>query len=247
MTNMTPALSTNTDRAYRADVSAWEYWLNQRGYRIPPEGPVPLQLLADFMTACALGDDVPPAKYSTIRRRVAAIARQYAFQETDAPMAHPDIKTVLDSIKQAQRYQPSQKSGLLRSDYQALIGTCGDRMHDVRDKALLAIGYAIGVSLDELTGMDVDRIAITGQRVHVVRGDGEQVPLNQKDSFYVLSYLRQSRITEGALFRSFGGPGTNQRIKPQAVTRMMKKRAKLAGLDATRYSGHSLSRCQLDE
>lgn len=55
------------------------------------------------------------------------------------------------------------------------------------------------------------------------------------------AWLEAASLTEGALFVAVNRHGRiGERLAPAAVAKIVKRSAEAAGLDATRYAGHSL-------
>ncbi len=131
----------------------------------------------------------------------------------------------------------------------------GDSLRDVRDRALLLVGFAGAFRRSELSDVSFTDlewvpggIAIVlrrsktdqerrGRRVGIGRGQGAMCPVAALDA-----WLAAARIAEGPLFRAVSRHGqvSERRLSPEAVALVVKARVATAGLDPGRYSGHSL-------
>ena len=126
-------------------------------------------------------------------------------------------------------------------------GIVGDR-----DRALLLTGWASGGRRrSELAALRVEDLEEAGADylVHIRRGktdqegDGLTVPMRGRAAEALRKWISVSRITEGPLFRSTDSSGWKVKangISGRDVERIIRKRARMAGLDPEEYRGHSL-------
>jgi integrase len=142
----------------------------------------------------------------------------------------------------------------VKADILAMVATLGEGLKDHRDRALL-IGFAGALRRSELCAIDcadIERvpqgIVITlnrsktdqtgqGRKIGIPYARGVACPVRALDA-----WLSASGIGAGPVFRSVtrhGRIGT-YRLCDKAVASVMKELAQAAGLDASRYSGHSL-------
>ena len=131
----------------------------------------------------------------------------------------------------------------------------GDSLKDLRDRALLLIGFAAALRRSELVVLDVTDVA------HVRRGivlhlrhsktdqDGQgyniAIPFGRSRWCPVAcldAWLSASGIVENAIFRPVNRHGRVHptRLSGEAVSILVRQRIAAAGLDPTGYSGHSL-------
>ena len=133
------------------------------------------------------------------------------------------------------------------------------RLLSTRDRALLLLGFAGAMRRSELVGLDVTDISENEDGL-VVRirwsktdqeGQGEKVGIpygSHRETCPVRSvkaWLRDSGITEGALFRAVNRHGQMQpdRLGDRTVARVVKRALVAAGKDQEtvgNFSGHSL-------
>ena len=73
-------------------------------------------------------------------------------------------------------------------------------------------------------------------------GEGLTLPIAGKAASALRDWLEVSEITNGPIFRSVDRHSNirDYEISDRAIALIVKKRVKLAGLDARRFSGHSL-------
>jgi len=60
---------------------------------------------------------------------------------------------------------PRPKTALLVDELRAAVATCGERRIDVRDRALILLGFAAALRRSELVGLDVGDVAFEGEGV----------------------------------------------------------------------------------
>jgi integrase len=154
------------------------------------------------------------------------------------------------------RAQPQRRvAPLLIKELFAICSDPGDSVRDIRDRALLLVGFAGAFRRSELVAIDAEdversttgmaisiRLSKTdqegrGRRVFIPRGHGEICPVAALDR-----WLAVSRISRGPVFRSVKNGGTvmARRLSGEAVAPVIKQRIRSLGRDASRYSGHSL-------
>jgi integrase len=131
----------------------------------------------------------------------------------------------------------------------------GDRLKELRDRALLLIGFAGGLRCSELGAInliDVERVGEgiiltirrsktdqdgVGRRIGVPFGRTIHCPVRSLES-----WLSVARIEEGPVFRPVDRHGRVSvgRLFGEAVSLIVRDRMAAAGFDPTGYSGHSL-------
>ena len=131
----------------------------------------------------------------------------------------------------------------------------GDRLKDVRDRALLSFGMVSCLRRSEITALDVSDVVHSpeGLRVTIRRSKSDQegagatiaVPAGRrlKPVQHLEAWLERAVVTEGPLFRRLSQCGTRalaDRMSDRSVAEIVKARAKAAGLDPAAFAGHSL-------
>lgn len=164
-------------------------------------------------------------------------------------------------IKRTHRIAPTKKAVTLTTVIAAMVEPLGERRIDVRDRALLLMGFAGAFRRSELVALDVEDITDTdeGLRIAVRRsksdqeGDGDAVclPYGSNPATCPVrtwrAWLEVSEITEGSAFRAItrhdkaARPRVSaRRLTAEAVAAVVKRRAEAAGFDETTFAGHSL-------
>ncbi len=164
-------------------------------------------------------------------------------------------------IKRTHRIAPTKKAATLTTVIAAMVEPLGERRIDVRDRALLLMGFAGAFRRSELVALDVEDITDTdeGLRIAVRRskadqeGDGDAVGLPYGSNPATCpvrawrAWLEVSEITEGPAFRAITRHDkaarrriSARRLTAEAVAAVVKRRAEAAGFDETTFAGHSL-------
>jgi integrase len=176
--------------------------------------------------------------------------------ELESPTSAGMVRNVLKGIKRVNGTAAVQKAAALTDDIRAMVSATDSGLIGVRDRAMILLGFAGAFRRSELVGLDVedcefgkDGLTITlrrsktdqdgqGRKVGIPYGSNpETCPVRT-----VQAWMEQSGITTGPLFRSIT---RHEKIRPGRlsgvdVSRVVKKLAKRAGLDAAKYAGHSL-------
>jgi integrase len=131
---------------------------------------------------------------------------------------------------------------------------CRTDLKGLRDKAILAFGFATAMRRSELVALNVSDLEFTDQgiRVRITRsktdqcGEGVVIPVVHGSVVCpvkaIRDYIAAAGITEGRLFRSIakGGKRIGTSLSAQAVANVVKAAMASLGLDPAKYAGHSL-------
>jgi site-specific recombinase XerD len=239
----------NTWRAYRADLKDYADWCQTSRLQALPAMP---ETVAAYLTYLA-----PHCKVATIKRRMAAISQQHQVAGHENPTRSPLVRLTWQGIRRhhapqqtVRRVQPAITSVIYK-----LVDPLGDSLIDIRDRALILIGFAGAFRRSELTQLQLADIAETedGLRIRLRQSKTDQegegytkgIPYGAEVKTCPVQAWRAWKeaagISDGMAFRSVdrhGKVGTS--LSTQAVADVIKRRARAAGLDDTEYSGHSL-------
>ena len=238
------AFSSNTARAMRSDLGIYAAWCAERGERALPARP---ETIAGFVDAMA--EVRAPA---TVRRYVASIAVAHRAVGSGTTLKDPAVRLALKRMHRCKGRRQDQAHGMTWPLRERLLAAAGDRLIDLRNRALLAVAYDGLLRRGELTSLEVSDLLeeIRGDATLLVRrsktdgeGRGERLYLARDTVDMVRAWLERSGISEGRLFRSVGKGGRlGERLDPSQVPRIFKGMARRAGLPLAvveGLSGHS--------
>ena len=235
------ARAQNTVRGYRSDLADFVAWGG-----VIPASP---ELVAEY-----LAERAQELKPSTLERRLAALRLAHQAAGYESPTEHALVREVMRGIRRAKGRAPRRVRPVLFADLVAMLAGCrDDGLKGLRDAALLTFGLALGARCSELLALTVEDLEETaeGLRVTIRRsktdqeGQGRVVAVPQGHTVCPVralkAWLVAAGITTGPIFRSVDRHGNvGEALTRQAVARIIKARAEAAGLDAARYSTHSL-------
>lgn len=243
-----------TRRAYLSDWRAFETWCNGLGLEALPAAPTTIGLY--FAEHAEGSADAGQLSMATLTRRLSAISTVHRLAEHHLDTRHPAIRMVLQGARRERGTAQRQAAPLTTERLRLVIGTCDAKLIDLRDKALLLLGFAGAMRQSEIVALDVDDITVETRGLRVVirkskadqEGEGQVVPISRTNSptcpvAAYTAWLDASGIETGAVFRRIDRHGNllPNRLQPEAVADMIRGRASRAGLpDPERYSGHSL-------
>ena len=259
------AQADNTQRAYAADWKMFASWLRRQGLAETPPDPeaVGLYLAAQVERGGA------ELSVSTLERRLSGIAWRYRQLGQPLDIRDRHIATVLAGIRRRHARPPLQKAAIFADELLAMLAVLEMDLRGLRDRAILAIGFAGGLRRSEIVGLDcgpgqtedgsgwieiVPEGALltirgkTGWReVEIGRGSRpDTCPLALLET-----WLRLGRIARGPLFRAVArknGGASGERLTDKHVVRLVQKCALAAGLRGelsegerrVAFGGHSL-------
>jgi len=138
-------------------------------------------------------------------------------------------------------------------DVRSMVAELGDSAIDVRDRALLLVGFAGALRRSELVALDVADVAFEKQGVVLAlrrsktnqEGNDERIaiPYGSDCTTCPVRALQAwlELVDDGPLFRSIDRHGNvGGRLSDHSVALVVKKLANVAGLDAAKVAGHSL-------
>jgi integrase len=259
------AQADNTQRAYAADWRHFASWLRRQGLPETPPDPeaVGLYLASQVERRGA------ELSVATLERRLSGIAWRYRQLGQPLEIRDRHISTVLAGIRRRHGRPPSQKAAIFADELLAMLATLDMDLRGLRDRAILAIGFAGGLRRSEIVGLDCGpsqtedgsgwvEILPEGALL-TIRGktgwrDVEIGRGSRPDTCPVAlleTWLRLGRIGHGPLFRPIArknGGVSGARLTDKHVVRLVKTCALAAGLRGDlaegerrlAFGGHSL-------
>ena len=245
----------NTQRTYRAGWEQFEAFAARLGFDAlpaPPEGVVLwIQHLAQ--------EGYAP---STIETRLTAVTVRHENEGHTPPTSDPRVKDVKARHRKASEHSTDKVKPILMRHLRAMDFATdpeadANRMKELRDRALLFVGFAGGFRRSELVALRVEDLHEVegGAVLHLRRsktdqeGKGRRVPIPEDVPGLPVTPLHALRlwldaagIVDGPLFRGVDRWGNvrDSGLSGQAVYNTVKARIEAIGEDASEYGAHSL-------
>jgi site-specific recombinase XerC len=149
------AASENTLKAYAKDWAHFARWCRMKGIEPLPPSPQMIGLyLADLATP---SNGSPALSVSTIDRRLSGLGWNYTQRGFTLDRKNRHIATVLAGIKRKHARPPVQKEAILAEGILDMVASLGFGLRDLRDRAILLIGYAGGLRRSEIVSLDAHK------------------------------------------------------------------------------------------
>lgn len=243
------ARSENTRRSYRTGFNQYETWCQGVGVEVLSGDPGTVAL---FLSMLSL-----KVRPTTLQARLAAISVAHKLAGKKLDTSHEAIKMVMRGAAREKGLAPVRQARAIHYNVlPAFVDTFGDSPLEVRNKAILLIGFGGALRRSEIAAlelkdvkMDKEGLTLTLPRSKADRlGLGQAVfvarhPTKRLCPLVVLkSWLRHRGSIEGPLFLRANRNETfrDVGISDQTVNRIVKGAAKRLGVAPSAYSGHSL-------
>ncbi|MGY6771361.1 site-specific integrase [Komagataeibacter sp. NFXK3] len=251
----TAAYAPETLRAYTHDWQAFCHWCDEHGTSPLPAAP---PIVAAWLHSLA-----PRFSRSALNRRLAAIGYQHRMRGLEWSSGHAAIRTTLRAAGRVYGAPQKQAAALTSQELRKLVAPehskTVEALADLRDRALLLIGFAGALRRSELVALTTETVRIvgTGVKLHIAhsktdpehRGEDIFLPRGKhRETCPVLAlerWLKKAEIMDGPLFRSINRWEQVGRdaLHPDAVRQILLRRARVAGLkvpSGERLSPHGL-------
>ena len=238
------ALASNTERALKADVAIFTAWCADQGLAALPATADTVAAFVDAMAAAK--------KPATVRRYVSSVITFHKAAGLASPTQALEVRMALKRMTRERGTRQDQAAPLTRGVLDRLLaaGIPGDRLIDRRDRALLAVAYDTLVRRSELVALTVEDLATAedGTGTVLVRksktdqaGEGMVRFLAADTVPLVRAWLEAADIAAGPIFRPVSKAGAvgAAALAAGKVARIVKERARRAGVDPAGLSGHS--------
>lgn len=247
--------SEATKQAYRSDWTTFADWCDEMDFcALPAESST----ICLWITHLADLGRAP----STISRSLTSISQAHKILRHQSPTTSPDVVELYKGIRRDKGVAQARAKPLVLADLKKTISCIRPTFLGIRDRAMLAVGWAGALRRSELVALDFEDIDFrTEGLVLTIRssktdqeGEGYQlgIPFSSDESFCPTKTLKHwidlARIDEGPIFFRIGTPGKKfhaeieekRRLSARAVNLILKKRVSQAGFSKKGYSGHSL-------
>ena len=234
--NLKNSKANNTLRAYQSDFRDFSAFCAKNGFSSMPSQP---KILALYITHLSKS-----SKFSTLKRRIASISVLHKLKGHYLDTKHPIIMENLHGIKRSLGSRQKAKKPILINDLKLIIKAIDEEK--IRDKALILIGFSGGFRRSELVNIHYDDIEFVTEGVKILikrsktdqsgEGNVKAIPYFDNQEFCPVLALKNyvskkfSNTNEGKIFN----------ISDKSVALIIKRYAEKAGLDSSKYAGHSL-------
>jgi integrase len=192
----------------------------------------------------------------TVMHRLAVLSKAHQVGELTNPVCDPAVQELLRRIRRAyaaRGVRPARKTALTKEPLEALLATCTDGLTGLRDRALLLFAFASGGRRrSEVAGAvmeNLQRIDATTYLYRLTHSKTDQAgterhadadkPLVGRAAEALTAWLAAANVTSGPIFRRVRGSKVAEPLSAQALWRVVKRRAALAGLEGD-FGAHSL-------
>jgi integrase len=239
------AFSANTVRAWRAN---WEIFAEScRIFRLESLPASPKTVRAFVFECLAKGK-----KPATVRRYVSTVGRAHRVSGVADPTSSEDAKLALKEMGRNSNTRQKQARGLTWPEIELFLSIEPRNLRDIRDRALVAVGYDTMCRREELVSLLVEDIAggSDGSESILIRrsktdttGERATAYLSPLTMRWVSEWLKESGLKAGPVFvRVHGTASVGKSLTPQVVTSVFKQVGQWIGLQKEeweRISGHS--------
>ncbi|MER9969842.1 tyrosine-type recombinase/integrase [Mesorhizobium sp. M0060] len=252
---------------------AHHLWDSSRREADPAHG-MPEEVTAALKAQGLLRSDGPHAA-ATVRRRLSSWSTLTKWRGLRGNFSAPGLQSAIKLAVRASARPRGRKSkkAVTADILAALLKACaGDRLVDMRDRALLITAFASGgrrrsevsdLRVEQLIeeepvpanpkdseGQKIPCLKIRLGRTKATQADGDAFVLLVGRPVTVLrAWLERAGVTEGAVFRGIDRWGNLEAraLTPQAVNLILKRRIAEAGFDPQAFSAHGLRSGYLTE
>jgi hypothetical protein len=193
---------------------------------------------------------------NTVLHRLAVLSKAHQLREVANPARDPAVQELVRRVRRAyaaRGVRPERKTAITRDPLEAMLGTCTDGLIGIRDRALLLFSFSSGgrrrsevaaAVMENLVKVDaqtyVYRLAHSKtDQAGVEHNPHADKPLLGAAAVALTGWLEATGVTSGAIFRRIRKTKAVEPLSGQAVWLIVKRRAKLAGLEGD-FGAHSL-------
>ncbi len=238
--NLKNSKANNTLRAYQSDFRDFSIFCTKNGFSFMPTQP---KIIALYITHLSKS-----FKFSTLKRRIASISVIHKLKGHYLDTKHPIIMENLLGIKRTLGSRQKAKKPILINDLKLIIKAIDE--DKIRDKALILLGFAGGFRRSELVNVyfqDIDFVP-EGVKILIRRSKTDQ---SGEGSIKAIPYFENQEFCpvialKDYLNKKFLNSDKSKKdlkifeITDKSVALIIKRYAEKAGLDSSKYAGHSL-------
>lgn len=247
-------IAYGTKRAYQSDWNLFIKWCATNNYIAEQATP---SIVSLFLTHQFKNNNCNP---STINRRLAAIKFWFKSHNHKSPTDDELVHAVLKGIRRDKNIKQSRrKKATLKEMIIQMVDLCStNHIRDIRDRAILLLGFCGGYRRSELVAINIEDITFQdGKGMDIFHkysktdqeGKGNIKAIAQAKKLFqycpilaVKKWIETANISSGALFRGItkNGQIKSTRMCDDVVYNLIKHCAVTLGYEFAEYSPHSL-------
>lgn len=235
-------VAENTRRGYTSDIAQFRAW----GGTIPADPDTIARFVAERSGTHAV---------ASISRMLAAISKAHAAAGHDNPCRTELVLATMRGVRRRLGTAQRQARPILRDDLFAMLERLDERPKDIRDRAMLLLGFATAMRRSELVALDAEDIEPTSAGLMVLlrrsktdqEAQGRQIAVPYGRTRHcpvraLSEWLAFASIEHGPIFVGIDKHGNilRHRVTGEAVNHVVKSRLTAAGYDPAPFSAHSL-------
>ena len=251
--NLQNSKANNTVRAYKSDFKDFSLFCAQNGFKSLPSEP---KIVSIYLTYLSTKN----VKISTLKRRLVSIGVIHKLKGYYLDTKHPSIIENIMGIKRRKGSIQIGKKPLLINILKQIINVIDREKNDeikiIRDRSIILVGFSGGFRRNEIVSLDYEDLDFLeeGLKIRLKRSKTDQfgesfvkgLPYFDNSEYCpvvsIRNWIKISKINSGPLFRRFikGSKLSDNRLSDQTVALLLKNYLKIAGIESSNYSGHSL-------
>ena len=241
--NLQSSKANNTVRAYKSDFKDFGLFCVQNGFKNLPSDPKTVSLYLTHLST-------KEVKLSTIKRRLVSIGVIHKIKGHYLDTKHPVIVENLMGIKRRKGTIQRGKKPILINDLKKILDVIDQQNSEdikkLRDKSIILIGFSGGFRRSELVNIYYEDVEFVSEGVKILikrsktdqSGEGvvKAIPYFDNQEFCPVISLKEYMKDKFEINKS----GRIFEISDKSVALIIKRFAEKAGLDSSKYAGHSL-------
>lgn len=243
------SLSENTKRAYRAQLEQFSAWCLVRGLDPIPASPETVCVFIAWLADRG-------KKVATIARMLSSISKAHKVANVVNPIGSELVKDQFVGIKRKLGTDQDRVDPITEEDLKKIADSFSDSIEDIRNRALIMVGFFGGFRRSELVSVGRKEIKITdeGIRIKIARSKTDQegkgfyksIPRKKEKKYCPVAAIEDwlivapdSRFLFCHIEGASGPVKEGKRLSDKMVARLIQRIADRLGIKGW-FAGHSL-------
>lgn len=243
--------NTNTKKAYESDFKMFEKWcVRIRRTALPVTSEI-LELYIIYLSKHGY-------KPASISRAMISINIKHRSNGFESPIG-ANVKNRFSIICKDKGMAQRKVAAVTVEHLKKMIEACPSDFLGIRDRAILLVGWTAALRRSEIAALDVEDMEERAEGIvlTIKRSKTDQFKKGYKIGLPIVNsflcpvkalrkWLNVTSIKTGPVFRAIGKGGMSwfhplgSRLSDKTISLIIKKRAREAGYDSDKFSGHSL-------